>query len=198
MRRQLSVCLMIILGCGAGFSQSKTKRNRPAVRGPQMSEGQCSLGTADFSSPIGSIAHKNNPDPVSSTSADTYGQNNLCLSFREYYQVEATGTQGLNIMMEGISGDDHGNPKPNSRSDCQTNTVSLKFWGYDAAGWHNLGALSASGVWNRQTNVCSVYGSKLIQSSPYSKLRVLAKATKSTLTGPVSRKVTAVLDNVQW
>lgn len=207
MMKRLSLQLMVILLCViSGLSQSQVKPRESRPNKPVSAETKrvtanpkaalvCVPEVADFSSDIGTIASPNSPNPVISTSAsNTYGQGKRC--FSGYHQVEATNTVGLTVYMSGMWGDLYGSPRPTSKRDCENTRVEVIFWGFSTS-WEQLGSTAARGVWklDNERYSCSVArATKVVQNSPYSKLRVI---TKATLTSS-SRKVTGSIDNTQW
>ncbi|HEX2571599.1 MAG TPA: hypothetical protein VH877_18710 [Polyangia bacterium] len=139
-------------------------------------------GIANYQGLLGSTAGSS----VCSTSGSSYGSA-ACLN---YYVVEAAQTFGKNV---SISADWVDTSVRDSQALCEAARLQGVAYGYDATGWHTLGAKTLAGTWDSFFG-CSFIWSPSVEvahpnPSSYSRIRIAARAYINTIFGPAYHPV---------
>lgn len=133
-------------------------------------------GVANYQGLLGSAAG----DSVCSTSTSSYGSA-ACLN---YYVVEAAQTAGKNVSISAAWVD---TSVRDSQALCEAARLQGIAYGYDATGWHTLGAKTVAGHWDSFFGCSFIWSPSVEVANPnpssYSRIRIAARAYINTIFG---------------
>lgn len=196
--KSLVVGLGLCVGCGGPMEVDPVEEPSEVVE-QELGESGCATTTYDslideklFSSEFETPHLRTSPDA-------TYDHSKAC---PKQYVVEVRQTLGRNIRFMGGWGD----ALPTTKAACEVAHAELGAYGRQNGTWKLLGTMKTKGVWEPGpfgAYVChfsiapiDTFPHGLIVNSPYDRVRIAAKAYRSTLKVPTAVKVSGGINSI--